>query len=75
MQKQWVGKTVTTVYLRGDHMRNQLEDLDALMDSLNDDTTLLPGGEARSLQYKMPATQVPSRPRVYRFAKQKLEES
>ncbi len=60
------------VYLRGDPMRDQLEDLDALMDFLNDDTILLPGGEARSLQYKMPAKKVAHRPRVYRFDKHKL---
>lgn len=34
---------------------------------LLDGGLLKPGGEARSLQYKMPRTKVPARPRVYRL--------
>lgn len=55
------------VYLRTDVVRNDVEEVDDLLASL--DGILVPGGEARSRQYRMPATKVPDRPRVYRFEK------
>lgn len=58
------------LYLSGDPLRGQVEALDDLLAAV--DHILKPGGEARSKQYRMPATKVPDRPRVYRFDKAKL---
>jgi hypothetical protein len=45
-----------------------------LFEALSDCGVLKPGGEARSRQYKLPATKVPGRPRVYRFDRKMIEE-
>lgn len=58
------------LYLSGDPLRGKVEALDDLLAAV--DHILKPGGEARSKQYRMPATKVPDRPRVYRFDKAKL---
>ncbi len=63
------------LYLSGDPVRDELADLDALLDQLKQIDALVPGGEQRSLQYRMPATKVRNRPRVYRFDKGKLGDS
>jgi hypothetical protein len=66
------------IYLMGDHLRSDLQDrdemldLDELMALIEEDDTLKPGGEARSRQFKMPATKVETRPRVYRLDREKL---
>jgi len=58
------------IYLRPEPLRDQIADL---LDAL-EPHTLKPGGEAGLLQYKMPATKVSDRPRVYRFDVQMLED-
>jgi len=58
------------LYLSSDPLRGEVEALDDLLAAV--DHILKPGGEARSRQYRMPATKVPDRPRVYRFDKSKL---
>ena len=60
------------IYIRPGPLRDQIADLDDLLDAL-EPGTLKPGGEAGSLQYKMPATKVSDRPRVYRFDAQMLQ--
>lgn len=61
------------VYLRSEPIRDELAELDAMLDALADCGALKPGGEARSLQYKLPATKVRSRPRVYRVDRTMIE--
>ncbi|WP_411840573.1 DUF927 domain-containing protein [Paracoccus sp. ME4] len=58
------------LYLAGEPLRDEIETLDALLEAVDD--ILRPGGEARSKQYRMPATKVRDRPRVYRFDKARL---
>ncbi|RJL05506.1 DUF927 domain-containing protein [Paracoccus aestuarii] len=59
------------LYLRGDPMRDELAELDEMLAAIDD--ILVPGGEARSRQYRMPAAKVTERPRVYRFDRSALE--
>lgn len=60
------------LYLHRDTVHDELAELDALLEDLNESGALLPGGEQRSLQYRMPATKVRHRPRVYRVDREKL---
>lgn len=59
------------IYLRSEPVREELDDLDTMLAAIDD--ILLPGGEARSRQYRMPASKVADRPRVYRLAKAGLD--
>ncbi|MBV0892964.1 DUF927 domain-containing protein [Paracoccus sp. Z118] len=59
------------VYLRSEPVRDEVADLDAMLAAI--DEILVPGGEARSRQYRMPASKVADRPRVYRLAKAGLD--
>ncbi|WP_268942414.1 DUF927 domain-containing protein [Paracoccus benzoatiresistens] len=61
------------VYLRSDQARDLDDDPHAFLETLSDCGALKPGGEARSRQYKLPATKVASRPRVYRFDRRMIE--
>ncbi|WP_168201337.1 DUF927 domain-containing protein [Qingshengfaniella alkalisoli] len=60
------------VYLLGDPLRRDVAELDHLLDQLQATEILKPGGEARSLQYKLPASKIRSRPRSYRLDRSKL---
>lgn len=60
------------IYLKSKPLREEFNDLDELLDAIAPDT-LKPGGEPRSLQFKMPKTKVSDRPRVYRFDAQMLQ--
>lgn len=62
------------VYLRSDEARDAFDDPTTLLESLSGCGVLKPGGEARSLQYKLPATKVSGRPRVYRIDRKMIEE-
>lgn len=46
-----------------------------VLDQLLDAKLLVPGGEQRSLQYKMPASVIASRPRVYRFRRERVRQA
>lgn len=59
------------LYLRGEPLRDEVAELDEMLAAIDD--ILAPGGEARSRQYRMPATKVADRPRVYRFDRSSLE--
>ena len=63
------------VYLRSDEARDAFEDPHSFFETLSDCGALKPGGEARSRQYKLPATKVPGRPRVYRLDRKVIEGS
>jgi len=43
-----------------------------VLDQLLDAKLLVPGGEQRSMQYRMPASMVTSRPRVYRIRRERM---
>jgi putative DNA primase/helicase len=59
------------LYLRSEPIRDEVAELDDLLAALDD--ILVPGGEARSRQYRMPATKVADRPRVSRVDRSALE--
>ena len=46
-----------------------------VLDQLLEAKLLVPGGEQRSLQYKLPASVIASRPRVYRFRREGLAQA
>ena len=50
-------------------------DLDTLLAAWQEEDLLIPGGEKRSLQYKLPGTKLAHRPRAYRIDRQKLAQS
>lgn len=63
------------LYLRPDVVRDAFTDLDTLLAAWQQEDLLIPGGEKRSLQYKLPATKLAHRPRAYRIDRQKLAQS
>ena len=61
------------IYVRSDCIRDGIEHFERLLGHLVETRVMIPGGEARSFQYRMPATKIADRPWVYRFDRRKIE--
>ncbi len=62
------------LYLRKQPVEEEFDDTDSIWGELRDRDILAPGGEQRSLQYKMPDRKVLGRPRCYRLHRGRIED-